>query len=242
MRVPSTPARVQDLLARHPRPTVPAQVPWEMSAASVISPFLPNSLPVPTGLINRLGRIHLSPHGLAIDQKAVVPWPELVQVHTRPAFELVTETLIDRAVARALYLVKVPGKEWAADLVAQKAREAVMSVLQVALSGSTPSLLFDIPVSVVYRAGRRKQEEMTPGVLSTAFLALPGVSDAILHTATLHGVPVIRHPAQTWSGADRAAQLLADRLRSLTGKEEQQADPPALEPAPRPRRGREYQG
>ncbi|GAA0603892.1 hypothetical protein HPO96_18515 [Kribbella sandramycini] len=235
-----TPSRVQDLLARHPRPTAPAQAPWEMSASSLITPFLPGSLTAPAVLVNRLGRIHLSPYGLAIDQKAVIPWQQIAQVHTRPAFELVTETLIERALARATFLIKLPGKAWATDLVAQKARDAVMSVLQVALSGNAPSLAFDLPVAVVHQNGR-KQAEMNPGVLSTALLALPGVSEAILHTAALNAVPVIRHPAQTWVHVDRAAQLVADRIRRLTtgAVEEAPALPPQLPPL---RRGREYTG
>lgn len=245
MRTPSVPARVQELLARHPRPTAPAQGPWEISASSLISPFLPSALPAPTAVINRLGRIHLSPYGLAIDQKAVVKWQQVMQVHTRPAFEVVTETLIERAITRATFMLPVPGMDWATDLIAQKARNAVMSVLQVALSGSAPSLMFDLPVAVVYQCGRRKQQEMTPGMLSTALLTLPGVSEAILRTATMHAVPTVRHPAQVRTHADSIAQAVADRLHQLTSHGVRQEPAVQLPPAPkqpRPPRGREYPG
>ncbi|SDM29600.1 hypothetical protein [Allokutzneria albata] len=191
---------------------------WEMSASKVIAPFLPSALPVPRALIDRLGRIHVSAEGLAIDQKKAVPWKEIREIHTRPAFEVVTTSMIDKAVQRATFVLPpVPGARKATDLVATKAKEAVLSMLKVALSGSSPSLQFDMPVRVVHRR-RLRTHEMEPGLLSLAFLALPGVSDGLLTAAQSQHRTIIRHPATTTPGTDRAAEALRERVRAMTAR------------------------
>ena len=219
-----------------------AEPAWEMSASKVIAPFLPSALPVPGSLIDRLGRIHVSARGLAIDQKKVVPWQEIREIHTRPAFEVVTTSMIDKAVQRATFVLPpVPGARKGTELVANKAKEAVLSILKVALSGASPSLGFDLPIRVVH--GRRfRVHEMTPGLLSLAFLALPGVSDGLLTTAESYGRPIIRHPATTTPGTDRAAEALRERVRAVTARLGTQAPPELPAPEPPARRIRNQYG
>ena len=175
---------------------LPREPPWEISAARMIA------LPIPASIVDRLGRLHVSAEGLAIDTRKIVPWQDIDEVHTRPAFEVVTTSMIDKA---SFVLPPFPG----ADLVTRKAKEALVSILRVALSGSAPSLLFDLPVKVIYRGKR----EMTPGLLCTAFLALPGVANGLITTARTHGKIIVHHPATTMAAADRAAMALSNRLR-----------------------------
>ncbi|MCP3804926.1 hypothetical protein NLX83_37240 [Allokutzneria sp. A3M-2-11 16] len=207
---------------------------WEMSASKVIAPFLPSALPVPSSLIDRLGRIHVSAGGLAIDQKKVVPWKDIREIHTRPAFEVVTTSMIDKAVQRATFVLPpIPGARKGTDMVAGKAKEAVLSILKVALSGSSVSLQFDLPIRIVHRR-RLRTHEMNPGLLSLAFLALPGVSDGLLSAAQSHGRSIIRHPATTTPGTDRAAEALRERVRGMTARLGTQPPPPELTAAPEP--------
>lgn len=240
--------RLQDLLARYPRPDRPLRGPWEMSAASVITPFLPAGLPIPRFLLDRFGRIHIAPGGMAIDQKQVVPWADIRQIRTRPAFEVVTESMIDAAVQRATFMLPpIPGVRMGAELVAHKAKEAVVSILLVALSGATPSLTFDIPVTVTYTGRGRRIREMAPGLFSCAVLALPGVSEGVLATAAAAGTPILRERARATPGPEQVGRSLSNHLRSvathLRTREPPNAEldarpsPPADEAAGQPDRG-----
>jgi hypothetical protein len=250
---------VIDALARLPLPRSPVQEPWEFSASAVIGPHLPPSLRLAPRLLDRFGKVRITSHGLAVDQRIEVPWRHVIEMRTRSLLEVVTIIMTEKIADRSTMMVPpVPGVGKAMTLVASKVAEAAFSLFLVPVMGHAHGLGSQVPIAIDYMDGRRRMKTMSPGLLSTAVLALPPVSDSVLATATQHDVRITEvPPPPNGPSAERiletlrqAQRMTADRIVALRQSQPDHADESpnsqpdsalqmaSAQPPPQPRRGR----
>jgi hypothetical protein len=197
-------------------PSVPADEPWDCSAAAVIAPYLPGVLRRVPHLLDRFGAVRLSGGEIGIDGTRSVAWSNVVEVRTRPMLDVAATAAGDNLNAWAARLIPpVPVLARVARggvaAVADRAAAAILAVFLAAL-GDRPDLagVTQVPVEVVHRARLRRPRTMSAGLVSSAILCLPQVAASVLATAHGHGVPIVGLPP---SGSVTNARELAGVLR-----------------------------
>ena len=175
------------ILDRMPMPDAPVGAPWDFSAATLLTPRLPPGTRWLAGRLDRFGAVRLTPRSITLDTVGPISWSDIVEVRTRPRLDALTGAARDTLITNLARLVPVgsgPARRILGD-----AADAVLAIVQRARrednDGAAP-----VPVELVYRNRRRRQDIVTPGPLSAPVLALPRVAASILATAERHAVPI----------------------------------------------------
>jgi hypothetical protein len=210
------PAWVTTALGRVRFPAAPVGQSWDFSASALIAPHLPGVLRRVPGVLDRFGAVRLTRHEIGIDATRPVPWKDVVELHTRPLFDVVAVAASDnlsKQAARLIPPIPIAGRlaRSAVSTVADKAADAVLSILLLALGGHADRAgSIQVPIEIVYRARWRRNKTMTAGFISSAVLCLPEVTASVVATAQQNRVPLIALPS---TGRHRNAQEVVDKLR-----------------------------
>jgi hypothetical protein len=214
------PGRFADALARLPMPESPASRLWEFSAKAFLRPYLPAPLRRAPTALDRLGALRLGPTAIGLDTQGDVPWTDVLEVRTRSLFDVLSDGFVEDLRRRSAELLPpLPGMGKASAWAADKMAELTLSVFLLALPDAPERVAPDVPAEIVRRNSRGRPERMVPGMLSTAILALPAVSDSVLSTARANGIAAVSSgPSAITAAAGARSAALAERRSMLVAQ------------------------
>jgi hypothetical protein len=176
-------------LSRIRFPAAPVDEPWDFSAAALLAPHLPGVLRRVPGVLDRFGALRLTRGEIGIDASAPVPWKHVVELRTRPLFDVVsiaTGDNLSRQAARLIPPIPIASRlaRGAVSAVADKTVDSVLSIMLLALGGHADlASTIRVPTEIAYRARWRRRKTMTAGFVSSAVLCLPEVTASVVATA-----------------------------------------------------------
>lgn len=183
-------SRWQHVLTTFSAPPLPIQQPWAISIASLVARVykVPSIAGKALGQLDRVGCLRLTPEVIAFDNDEV-EWEKLTVVRTRAVTDVLTETAVHREMDRLRkVLPPIPGRKW----VVNRAADGVSQLSRIALEKAGGyRTTARIASELEYRGGLGRRRSLQGGIVVAAVLSgIPGLNDALLSTARLHGATV----------------------------------------------------
>jgi hypothetical protein len=156
----------------------------------------------------------MSPESVGFDGESV-RWSDVTEIRTGPLLDVLSSTAIDREIDRILSkLPPVPFRKRLVKMLAELLAGLSLGVVQAAVQRSTAAGELEeptVPMAVVYSSRFGRKRELRPGLFATlCCAALPGVVDAMTHTASSKGIPVVAAaPPRARRHADSAQAVFA---------------------------------
>lgn len=198
----STKEAVQSRLAALPMPAAPAVEPWELSMASLVASSSSGALAAaarPLRLLDRFGRVAVSPQGVGLDDQDV-SWTEVRELRSGYVCDVLTQSALKRELRRLQHLLPpVPGRSWVLGRIADVLGALLARALPAAEGGR------EVVTGLTYAGRLGREKTADAGFASVLLLAvLPGVDRSIRETATAFGVPLRQSAPSTGAVAARA--------------------------------------
>ena len=195
---------IQSRLAALPMPAAPAVEPWEVSAASLVTSS-GNGMAAAAAsralrLLNRFGRVAVSPQGVGLDDEDV-PWVEVRELRSGYVRDVMTRSAFDREIQRLQKLLPpMPGRSWVVGRIADVLRTLLDRALPTTEGGRV------VVTGLTYTGRRGETKTVDGGFASILLLAvLPAVDRSIRETAALFNVPATGPKSGSSAYTDRAS-------------------------------------
>jgi hypothetical protein len=169
----------------------------------------PDAVRAAARLLNRFGGVAISGDGVEFDGDAV-DWDDVERIEAPKLIGYLLSGALDKQIDR-LPVPWFPFRGFVLDAAAQ----AALTVF-VAAAGDLlgDALEVRVPAEVRYR-GVLRHRTLSPGLLATLLLADPAVKEALIDTASAHGVAVQPATDDPTTAAQRRAQQLRGVVRRI---------------------------
>ena len=197
-------------------PSIPVREAWSYGISDLLArlPHVPAAAVKVFGLLDRVGRLGLSPTHVTLDADSLA-WNSLSELRVGSLLDVASEKAVDVEVNRLLgKLPPVPMKKWVAQRLSRVLLALAVVVVQRSLRADSESAVKTVPVAVVTRGRFGRTNVTHPGLFAMLICAaVPSAADAIVATAKSHGIPVV---VETHSTTRNYAALAEERLNNLS--------------------------